>query len=435
MKHPISKSSDSSSAAGNNFTIAIVGMGYVGLSLAILLAQHNNVMLTDILADKVEKLNRYISPVQDEYIEKYLAEAKSGQRALHLMATTDVAASYSRADFIIIAVPTNYDPAKSSFDCSAVESVLKTILQVTKNRKDKPLIIIKSTVPVGYTKEIQKKLNAANIIFCPEFLRETKALYDNLYPSRIIIGTTDATAERAAQFAGLLQQAAIQKTDNILFTGNTEAEAIKLFSNTYLAMRVSFFNELDTFAVSKGLDAATIIHGVCADPRIGEHYNNPSFGYGGYCLPKDTSQLLATYQDIPESLIKAIVDSNRTRKQYIAEQVMEMLQTYQENHPTGKQKTEESNIIGVYRLTMKSSSDNFRESAVQDIISCLKEREIPLIIYEPTLENGSVFNDCKVLNDIREFKSRSTLIIANRYDSILDDVKEKVFTRDLFHRD
>lgn len=415
--------------------IVIIGMGYVGLSLAVLLAQHNRVTSTDILPEKIKKLEQMISPLQDEYIEKYLSDAKNGTRPLSLTATTEVVSACVSADFIIIAVPTNYDIEKNGFDCSSVETVLKEILQVTENLPEKPLIIIKSTVPIGYTEKIKKQFHADNIIFCPEFLRETKALYDNLYPSRIIIGTTDVTAEKAAQFAGLLQQGAIQKTDNILFTGNTEAEAIKLFSNTYLAMRVSFFNELDTFAISKGLDAATIIHGICADPRIGEHYNNPSFGYGGYCLPKDTSQLLATYQDIPESLIQAIVESNRTRKQYIAEKVMEMLQTYQEKQLTGKKKTVESNIIGVYRLTMKSASDNFRESAVQDIISCLKENEIPLIIYEPTLENGSVFNDCKVLNDIQEFKSRSTLIIANRYDSILDDVKEKVFTRDLFHRD
>lgn len=416
-----------------SYKITVVGAGYVGLSLSVLLAQHNEVTVTDIIPDKVEKIRHLISPVQDEYIENYLAEAKAGTRCLNLTATTDASASYAHADFIIIAVSTNYDTKKNCLDCSAVESVLKDILQSTKSQDKKPLIVVKSTVPIGYTEQIKTKIQADNIIFCPEFLRETKALYDNLYPSRIIIGTTKATAEKAAQFANLLQQGAIQKAEKVLFVGNTEAEAIKLFSNTYLAMRVSYFNELDTFAVARGLDASSIIKGVCADPRIGEYYNNPSFGYGGYCLPKDTSQLLATYQDIPETLIQAIVESNRTRKQYIADRIMGML--HADAVPAaGDKKTTENKVVGIFRLTMKFSSDNFRESAVQDIINRLKEKGIPLIIYEPSL-NSSAFNGCDVLTDMEEFKSRSTIIIANRYDSILDDVKEKVFTRDLFHRD
>ena len=413
--------------------ITVVGAGYVGLSLSVLLAQHNEVTVADIIPDKVEKLQHLISPVQDEYIEKFLAEAKAGTRCLNLTAITDAFPSYAHADYIIIAVSTNYDQKKNCLDCSAVEAVLKEIVQATKTRSKKPLIIIKSTVPIGYTEQIKTQLQADNIIFCPEFLRETKALYDNLYPSRIIIGTTEATAEKAAQFAELLQQGAVRKTEKVLFVGNTEAEAIKLFSNTYLAMRVSFFNELDTFAVAGGLDAPSIIKGVCADLRIGEYYNNPSFGYGGYCLPKDTSQLLATYQGIPEKLIQAVVESNRTRKQYIADRIMDMLHAV-EVSVDGSQKTTENKVVGIFRLTMKSSSDNFRESAVQDIITRLKEKRIPLIIYEPSL-NSSAFNGCDVLTDMEEFKSRSTLIIANRYDPILDDVKEKVFTRDLFYRD
>ena len=416
-----------------SYRITVVGAGYVGLSLSVLLAQHNEVTVTDIIPDKMEKLQRLISPVQDEYIENYLAEAKAGTRYLNLTATTDASASYAHADFIIIAVSTNYDVKKNCLDCLAVEAVLKEIVQATKTRSKKPLIIIKSTVPIGYTEKIKAQLQAENIIFSPEFLRETKALYDNLYPNRIIIGTTEETAEKAARFADLLQQGAVRKTEKVLFVGNTEAEAIKLFSNTYLAMRVSYFNELDTFAVAKGLDAPSIIKGVCADLRIGEYYNNPSFGYGGYCLPKDTSQLLATYQDIPEKLIQAVVESNRTRKQYIADRIMDMLRAV-EVSVDDSQKTTENKVVGIFRLTMKSSSDNFRESAVQDIINQLKEKGIPLIIYEPSL-NSSAFNGCDVLTDMEDFKSRSTLIIANRYDPILDDVKEKVFTRDLFHRD
>ena len=416
-----------------SYRITVVGAGYVGLSLSVLLAQHNEVTVADIIPDKVEKLQHCISPVQDEYIEKFLMEAKAGTRCLNLTATTDISTSYAYADFIIIAVSTNYDVKKNCLDCLAVEAVLKEIVQATKTQDKKPLIVIKSTVPIGYTEIIKAKLQADNIIFCPEFLRETKALYDNLYPSRIIIGTTEETAEKANQFADLLQQGAVRKTEKVLFVENTEAEAIKLFSNTYLAMRVSYFNELDSFAEAKGLDAVSIIKGVCADPRIGEYYNNPSFGYGGYCLPKDTNQLLATYQDIPEKLIQAIVESNRTRKWYIADRIMDMLRA-DEISADGSQKTTENKVVGIFRLTMKSSSDNFRESAVQDIITRLKEKGIPLIIYEPLL-NSSDFNGCDVIMDMEEFKSRSTLIIANRYDSILDDVKEKVFTRDLFHRD
>ena len=416
-----------------SYRITVVGAGYVGLSLSVLLAQHNEVTVTDIIPDKVEKIQHLISPVQDEYIEKFLAEAKAGTRCLNLTATTDAFPSYAHADYIIIAVSTNYDQKKNCLDCSAVEAVLKEIVQATKTRSKKPLIIIKSTVPIGYTEQIKTQLQADNIIFCPEFLRETKALYDNLYPSRIIIGTTEATAEKAAQFAELLQQGAVRKTEKVLFVENTEAEAIKLFSNTYLAMRVSFFNELDTFAVAGGLDAPSIIKGVCADPRIGEYYNNPSFGYGGYCLPKDTSQLLETYQDIPEKLIQAVVESNRTRKQYIADRIIDMLNAGRIS-TDGSKKTTENKVVGIFRLTMKFSSDNFRESAVQDIINRLKEKGIPLIIYEPSL-NSSDFNGCDVLTDMKEFKSRSALIIANRYDPVLDDVKEKVFTRDLFHRD
>lgn len=417
----------------NNCKITVVGAGYVGLSLSVLLAQHNEVTVTDIIPDKVEKLQHCISPVQDEYIENYLAEAKAGTRCLNLTATTDASASYAHADFIIIAVSTNYDIKKNCLDCSAVESVLKEIVQATKTQSKKPLIVIKSTVPIGYTEQIKTQLQADNIIFCPEFLRETKALYDTLYPSRIIIGTTEATAEKASQFADLLQQGAIRKTEKVLFVGSTEAEAIKLFSNTYLAMRVSYFNELDSFAAAKGVDIVSIIKGVCADPRIGEYYNNPSFGYGGCCLPKDTSQLLATYQDIPEKLIQAIVESNRTRKWYIADRIVDMLRADEVSVDGGK-KTTENKVVGIFRLTMKSSSDNFRESAVQDIITLLKEKGIPVIVYEPSL-NSSAFNGCSVIADIEEFKSSSTLIIANRYDPILDDVKEKVFTRDLFHRD
>ena len=416
-----------------SYRITVVGAGYVGLSLSVLLAQHNEVTVTDIIPDKVEKLQHLIYPVQDEYIEKFLAEAKAGTRCLNLTATTDAFPSYAHADYIIIAVSTNYDQKKNCLDCSAVEAVLKEILKATKTQDKKPLIVIKSTVPIGYTEQIKAQLQADNIIFCPEFLRETKALYDNLYPSRIIIGTTKATADKAAQFADLLQQGAVRKTEKVLFVGNTEAEAIKLFSNTYLAMRVSYFNELDSFAVARGLNAPSIIKGVCADPRIGEYYNNPSFGYGGYCLPKDTSQLLATFQDIPEKLIQAVVESNRIRKQYIFDRIMDMLRAV-EASADGSQKTTENKVVGIFRLTMKSSSDNFRESAVQDIITLLKEKGIPLIIYEPSL-NSSTFNDCDVFTDIEEFKSRSALIIANRYDPILDDVNEKVFTRDLFHRD